>query len=392
MASTEQSRVQTGLSRVVAEPALLPTRPTGFCTNYTSVDDELRRGVDVLVEAGVDLRCLFTPEHGYWGAVQAGEDVGDDVDPSGLPVIDTYTVSGEPLDALLRGAGVEQVIIDLQDIGARFYTYVWTVYDLLCSAARTGVAMIILDRPNPLGGTVRAGPGLEPACASFIGRVSIPLQHGLSLGELARWFNTSHVPESTGRAADLTVVPASGWDRSRRTGTPWVMPSPNMPTLDTATAYPATCLFEGTILSEGRGTTRPFELFGAPWLDPRHTDALRERGLPGVLFREAVFTPTFSKGAGELHRGSQLQVVDPDRFDPIATGFALLDTLRDLHPEVNLWRPAESGRPPFVDLLWGSPALREGLDAREDLATILARSPSAPEVPQGVEIYPVGPG
>ena len=388
MGSTDRSRVQTGLSRVLADPSLIPSRPSGFCTNYTSVDDQLRRGVDGLLRVGIDLRCLFTPEHGYWGAVQAGEDVGDDVDPSGLPVIDTYTVSGEPLDQLLTDAGVEQVIIDLQDIGARFYTYVWTLFDVLCSAARTGLSVIILDRPNPLGGTVRTGPGLDPSCASFIGRVSIPLQHGLSLGELARWFNAQHVPAATGSTADLAVVPVVGWDRSRDTGTPWVMPSPNMPTVDTAIAYPATCLFEGTVLSEGRGTTRPFELFGAPWLDPRYTDALRERQLPGVLFREAVFTPTFSKGVGELHRGSQLQVVDPDRFDPIATGFALLDTVRELHPERDLWRPANPDRPPFIDLLWGSPALREGLDSRRDLTTVLTQSPVAPAVPEGVELYP----
>jgi uncharacterized protein YbbC (DUF1343 family) len=385
--------MHTGLARVLDEPALLDSGPTGLCTNYTAVTADLRRGVDALLAAGVPLTVLLTPEHGYWGAAQAGESDGNGTDGgTGLPVLDTYRVAGERLDALLAGSGVRQVLLDVQDVGVRFYTYIWTLFDLLCSAARTGIGVVVLDRPNPLGGVLRTGPGLDPALASsFVGRVSIPLQHGMTLGELARWFNTVHVPAAVGAPARLDVVAVQGWarrDRHDATGLPWVLPSPNIPTLDTATVYPATGLVEGTVLSEGRGTTRPFELVGAPWLDARLAAALTERALPGVVFREAVFRPTFGKHAGDTVRGVQLHLTDATAFDPVATGVALLQAVAQLHPDEPLWWPAEPGRPPFVDLLWGSPALREGIDRGADLAGIRDAGPIAPEPPAGTLLYP----
>lgn len=379
----------TGLERLAADPRMVEPVRTGLCTNYTAVTSDLRRGVDVLLAAGVELSCLFAPEHGYWGAVQAGDDVGDEVDArSGLPVIDTYKSDGDDLDRLVRESGVQQIIIDLQDIGTRFYTYTWTLFDLLCTAARTGVRMVVLDRPNPLGG-LRAGPGLDPQFSSFIGRVSIPLQHGLTLGELAQWFNAAHVPDHAGRAAQLDVIAVNAWDRSR-TGAlalPWIMPSPNMPSATTATVYPATGLLEGTVMSEGRGTTRPFELFGATWTSPELAAALNDAALPGVRFREQVFRPTFSKGAGEVVRGVQLHLHDPQTFDPVATAITMLATIRALHPDEVLWRAASPGRPPFIDLLWGSAALREGIDDGAGMAEILTASPSAPDVPADAVLY-----
>lgn len=383
--------LRTGLSRLIADPGLIEAAPTGLVTNYTAVTEDLQRAQDALLAAGVRLDALFAPEHGYWGAVQAGEDVGNETDErTSLPIIDTYKADGDALDALVRDSGVTQLVLDLQDIGVRFYTYAWTLYDLLCTAARTGTRLVVLDRPNPLGGVLRTGPGLDPSCSSFIGRVSIPLQHGLTLGELAQWFNAEHVPQATGAQAELDVVQVQGWDRSRDAAgaLPWVMPSPNMPTLTTATLYPATGLLEGTLLSEGRGTTRPFELVGAPWVRPDLAARLTDADLPGLVFREAVFRPTFSKWADEVVRGVQIHLTDAGAFDPIRTGVQVLRTIKAAHPEAEIWRPATAGRPPFIDLLWGSAALREGVDAGADTDAILAASPLAPQVPGHCLLYP----
>lgn len=384
------ARLTTGLTRLVREPDMVERVPTAMCSNYTSVTDDLQRGVDAVRAVGVDVRCILAPEHGYWGSVQAGEDVGDDVDErSGLRVLDTYKVSGRNLDQLVNGTGVRQILFDLQDIGTRFYTYTWTLFDLLCTAARTGVRIVVLDRPNPLGGQMRLGPGLLPEYSSFVGRVSIPLQHGLSMGELARWFNAVYVPEQVGATANLEVIAMSHWDRSAAQAQemPWVLPSPNMPTVTTAMVYPATGLLEGTVLSEGRGTTRPFEVFGAPWLDPDTAAALNDADLPGVRFREHVFRPMFSKGAGQVLRGVQLHLLDTNVFDPIRTGITILSTLQAMHPRQDLWHRAEPQRPAFIDLLWGNEALRTGVDDRASAEQIITASAPTPHVPADVLLY-----
>lgn len=379
----------TGLDRLVAAPGLIPALRTGICTNYTGVTSDFRRGIDALTAAGVALTTIFTPEHGYWGAVQAGESDGDGTDSAtGIPIVDTYLCEGAALDALLSASGVQQILVDFQDIGVRFYTYTWTLFDLLGSAARLGIRIVVLDRPNPLGGTLRCGPGLLPEKASFIGRVSLPVQHGLTLGEMARWFNLEHIPEHAGRAAELDVIELEGWNRERQNeDAGWVMPSPNMPTLTTATVFPAIGLLEGTHLSEGRGTTKPFELFGAAWTDARLASALNDRELPGVTFREAVFRPTFSKWHGDVVHGAQLHLRDASEFDPIATGVAVLQTIAALHPAEELWLPPRADRPRFIDLLWGSDALREGIDAGATQASILDASPATPEVPVAALLY-----
>lgn len=380
------THARTGLARAVEDTTLLGPGRIALCSNYTSVTADLTRGVDALLAVGAPLHCLLTPEHGYWGSAQAGESEGGGVDETtGLPVLDTYRVQGEALDALLQRSGAERVVVDLQDIGTRFYTYLWTLFDVLVSASRVGLPVTVLDRPNPLGRAVH-GPGLRSSeASSFVGRVDVPLQHGLTLGELARWFATEHVPAATGAAPDLTVVAVTGWDGSRARPTdPWVMPSPNMPTLHTALLYPATGLLEGTEVSEGRGTTRPFELLGAPWTDGRLHGALRELTLPGLAVREAVFSPTFSPGQGQRIHGVQLHITDPDALDPILTGHAVLSTLARLYPEQTLWRAPVDGRPHFIDLLWGSSALREGVDDGASLKEILAASPAQPVPPDTV--------
>nr|WP_239579140.1 DUF1343 domain-containing protein [Microlunatus panaciterrae] len=380
------------MARAVDTPSLLGDRPLTLVTNFTSVLPDLTRGVDRLLAAGARVSALITPEHGFWGSAQAGESEPEDrYGSSSLPVFDAYLCAGDALDTLIRRAvpAGGALVVDLQDIGTRFFTYTWTLFDLLCSAARLGVPVVVLDRPNPLGDRSH-GPGLTASCASFVGRVSVPLQHGLTIGELARLFAEVHVPRLTGRSLDLEVIGLTGWagaDTFDRTELPWVPPSPNMPTLDTAVLYPATCLLEGTLLSEGRGTTRPFEVVGAGWLDQRFAAALRERCLPGIGVRELVFRPTFGKGAGQALRGVQLHLTDRCAFDPVLTGVTLLQVVADLHPDRPLWlQPEKVGRP-FIDLLWGSAALREGIDEGAAIESISASSPAPEPYPDAIKLY-----
>lgn len=367
--------VRTGAQRLCADPSLAgPGRP-GLVTNYTGILPNLDSTVDGALRAGVPLAALFGPEHGIRGSVQAGYSESEAVDPaSGLPVYDTYGASGEALDEVLAGSDVDTLLYDLQDIGTRFYTYVWTMFDVMVSAARTGKRFVVLDRPNPVSGAVTEGPGLSPRYASFVGRVSIPIRHGLTVGELARYLNAGPVPDAAGTPVDLDVVAMEGWRRTMfaaQTGQPWVLPSPNIPTADSALVYPGTGLFEGTNLSEGRGTTRPFELIGAPYVDERLLPALRSLELPGVAFRDVWFTPTFHKHAGQTVRGVQVHVTDPVLFQPIRTAVAMIGVLRREYPDSFGWRVGDSGaeyQGPryFIDLLWGDDDLRHAVDAGAD--------------------------
>ncbi|MEU2393464.1 DUF1343 domain-containing protein [Streptomyces sp. NPDC007369] len=376
MSSTDDRvAVTTGIARLHASPGLAGPGRLGLVTNHTGVLPDLRPTAPALLEAGARLVALFGPEHGLHGTGQAGESEAAQADPlTGLPVRDTYRCSGELLDKLLLDSGADALVYDLQDIGARFYTYVWTMFDLMASAARTGVRFVVADRPNPLGGLVSEGPLLDPAWASFVGRAAVPVRHGLTCGELARYLNAAAVPQAAGRAADLSVIEAAGWQRAmdaEATALPWVAPSPNIPTPATAAVYPGTCLFEGTNLSEGRGTTQPFEIVGAPYVDERFAPSLAELGLPGVHFRDLWFVPTFHKHAGQLLRGVQLHVTDREVFTPVRTAVAMLGTLRRLYPDQFAWRTADSGiegsdRRPFIDLLWGSDRLRRSVDAGDD--------------------------
>jgi uncharacterized protein YbbC (DUF1343 family) len=255
--------------------------------------------------------------------------------------------------------GLDALVIDLQDIGARIYTYIYTMANCLRAAARHGVPVIVCDRPNPIGGGVE-GASLAHGYESFVGQFPIPMRHGMTIGELARLFN-----EAFGIGAPLSVVPMDGWRRDMyfdRTTLPWVMPSPNMPTLDTAIVYPGTVLFEGVLLSEGRGTTRPFELVGAPWIDAeRFAAAMNALELPGAFFRPAVFEPTFQKHAKQTCGGCQIHVLDRERFRPVLTGVGLIATFRRLDPARFAWRQPpyeyEKEKLPF-DILAGSAVLR----------------------------------
>ncbi|MGW7384300.1 exo-beta-N-acetylmuramidase NamZ family protein [Streptomyces sp. NPDC054794] len=378
MSTDDRGAVTTGIARLHASPGLAGPGRLGLVTNHTGVLPDLRPAAPALIEAGARLIALFGPEHGLHGTAQAGESEVAREDPdTGLPVYDTYRSSGERLDKLLIDSGVDALVFDLQDIGARFYTYVWTMFDLMASAARTGVRFVVADRPNPLGGLVGEGPLLDPAWASFVGRAPIPVRHGLTCGELARWLNASTVPQVAGAAVDLTVIEVVGWRRAMdagATGLPWVAPSPNIPTPATAAVYPGTCLFEGTNLSEGRGTTQPFELVGAPYIDARFTPALAELALPGVGFRDLRYVPAFHKHAGRPLRGVQLHVTDREAFAPVRTAVAMLATLRRLYPDDFAWHTTDgtdggaegTGHRHFIDLLWGSDRLRRAVDAGDD--------------------------
>jgi uncharacterized protein YbbC (DUF1343 family) len=367
--------VRTGLEVLLAERgARLRGLRLGLVANPTSVDRAFVHAADRFVEIGLDLRVLFGPEHGLRGDAQDMIAVGGATDArTGLPVHSLYgadEASLQPRAAQL--AGLDAVVFDIQDVGARYYTYVWTLVYVMRACAAAGVRVVVLDRPNPIGGVAVEGGEVTAACRSFVGLCSVPNRHGMTAGELARWANATQ-----GIGCALDVVACEGWRRAMHWddgGVPWVMPSPNMPTPDTALVYPGLCLVEGTELSEGRGTTRPFEIVGAPWIDGHAlADALRE--LPGVACRPLVFTPTFHKHAGTPCGGVQLHVTDRDAFRPYLTGVALLRASRRLWPTAFAWRTRAYefvGDRPAIDLLTGSDAVRTGIDAGASLPELAA--------------------
>lgn len=341
----------------------------GVFSNPTGVLPDTRHLVDDLAEyadSGVELVAAFGPEHGFRGSAQAGGSEGDTTDPrTGVPVYDAYGAEIEDLERMFRKASLETVVFDIQDIGARFYTYIWTMYRAMVAAARLGLRFVVLDRPNPIGGRVD-GPMMTPGYTSGVGLKEIVQQHGLTVGELAGFFRGEFLPAETDRTLELDVVRMRGWrptDRAQQLDLPWVPPSPNIPTADSALVYPGTCLFEGTNLSEGRGTTRPFETIGAPFLDHEWGDRLNERDLPGVDFREAYFVPAFNKHEGETCAGVQVHVYDPRAFRPIETAVAMLVEAQRYSEFA--WREDDYDpeRPFFVDKLSGSPRLRTMIDA-----------------------------
>jgi uncharacterized protein YbbC (DUF1343 family) len=325
----------------------------------------LRHIVDEMhASRAVNLVAVFGPEHGFRGTSQAGGSEGDYADPhTGLPVYDAYGADADKLAGMFRKAGVERIVFDIADVGARFYTYIWTMFTAMRAAARVGAAFTVLDRPNPIGPAV-AGPRLAPRFASGVGLLPIVLQHGMTAGELARLFDHEYLPE---RLAQLDVIPVRGWSRRDRftsTGLTWVPPSPNMPTPDTAMIYPGTGLFEGTVLSEGRGTTLPFQTIGAPGIDWRWAEELNAANLPGIRFRETYFVPMFSKHANVTCGGVELHLIgDPD---PIRTAITMLVTARRLYPRVFGWRPDN-----MIDTLSGSDHLRRMVDSGAGVSEIV---------------------
>jgi uncharacterized protein YbbC (DUF1343 family) len=351
-------------SDVLIAKGLLRGRTIGLVSNPASVDAELRHVADRVADAGVRIGALFGPQHGFRSDLQEnmiesphGEDVTRRV-----PVYSLYSETREPTTAMLDG--LDALVIDLQDAGTRIYTYIYTMAGCLRAAKRHGLPVVVCDRPNPIGGVAVEGPMLESGFTSFVGEYPIPMRHGMTIGELARLFN-----EHFEIGAKLEVIAMTGWSRTQygdETGMPWVLPSPNLPTVDSAVVYPGTVLFEGTNVSEGRGTTRPFELVGAPWVEPESFAAgLNARGLAGVRFRPVLFEPTFHKHAGTPCGGCQIHVTDRRAFHPVEAGVALLAAFRAANPARFSWRDPpyeyEYSKPP-IDILYGSGRLREGLE------------------------------
>ncbi|MFI0240781.1 exo-beta-N-acetylmuramidase NamZ domain-containing protein [Streptomyces sp. NPDC016845] len=352
-------RLRTGFDRLRADGyRLLDGERVGIVTNPTGVTRDVQHIVDVMhPDDRVELVAVFGPEHGFRGTAQAGGSEGRYDDPAtGLPVYDTYLKSGQALADIFTASGVDTVVFDIQDVGARFYTYIWTLYDCMEAAQLAGKRFVVLDRPNPVTGRNAYGPILHKEFATFVGRREISQAHGMTVTELARLFNAEYLAHPV----ELATVAMSGWRRDDfydASGLPWVPPSPNMPTPDTALVYSGTCLFEGTNLSEGRGTTRPFELLGADGIDGRWAAKANEENLPGVKFREAYFAPTFSKFQGRTIGGVQLHVDDRKTFDPVRTGIALLVTAKAAWPGF-AWRPDN-----WIDKLTGSTQVRTMIDA-----------------------------
>jgi len=358
-------RVESGLEVLVRRrPALLRGQRVALLTHQASVDSRFEHAVSLVRDLrGVRVRRLLAPEHGLWGAPQDHIWIDGTRDPAtGLPVWSLYGSRREPTPAMLHG--IDTVVVDLQDVGSRYYTFIWTMALAMRACARSGVRVVVLDRPNPLGGTLVEGNVADPTFASFVGLYPLAIRHGLTIGEVAGYLNEWHAI-----GCRLTVVPMRGWRRAMAwedTGLPWVPPSPNMPTLDTALVYPGGCLIEGTNLSEGRGTTRPFEWIGAPYLDAqKYASALERERLPGVAFRPARFQPTFHKWAGRLCDGVQIHVTDRARFKPFVTGLAEIAVARRLAPRGFAWR-----RPPYeferrrmpLDILCGTDAIRKAIE------------------------------
>lgn len=348
--------VKLGIERRELWLDKLKGKRVGLLTNPTGVDCNLVSTIDILYKE-VNLVKLFSPEHGIRGDIQAGEKVSDYIDErTGLTVCTLYGDKKIPTEEML--SDIDVFVFDIQDVGSRLYTYIYSMSYVMQACGRFGKEVVIMDRPNPVGGISVEGGYIEPECLSFVGLHPIPYRYGLTIGETALLFKGEF-----GVECDLTVIPMEGWKREMyydETGLPWIMPSPNMPTLDTAIVYDATCLYEGTNISEGRGTTKPFELVGAPFIrGDRLAEAMNKLNLPGVIFRPAYFTPTFSKHEGKLCGGVQLHVTDRDLFEPVRTGLFLLKEVRNQSGENFEYLPPLSEKiRPMIDLNTGSDYIR----------------------------------
>lgn len=362
----------TGLDRLLADPQRLQGRRYGLLAHGASVTRDIRPAHRALAASTAGPpAALFGPEHGYYGIEQDMIAAASETDPwTGAPIVSLY---GESEDSLrpcpCAFAGLDLLVIDLQDVGSRYYTYAATAVWAAEAALAGGCEVWVLDRPNPLGGEVVEGNLLAPDYESFVGAFHMPVRHGLTLGELVRLEGRRR-----GWGDGWTIWKMEGWHRGMswaETGLPWIAPSPNMPTLATALVYPGGCLVEATELSEGRGTTRPFQLTGAPGIDPvRLADALAALGLPGVTFLPTYFRPQFQKHRGQACGGVELMVTDPAAFRSYRTGVELLMTIHRLFPEAFAWREAPYefvADRPAIDLLTGGPEFREALEKGQDL-------------------------
>jgi uncharacterized protein YbbC (DUF1343 family) len=369
-------QIETGLAAWLASPletaGLGPGARIGLVAHLATVDGHGHHILELLNQTGpFQLTRLFAPEHGMWGLEQDMEAVEEATDSlTSLPVISLYGTDAASLEIDPADlTGLDALVVDLQDVGSRYYTFVYTLSYVMEAARKSSLPVIVLDRPNPIGGLRVEGPVLHPSCSSFVGRFPLPVRHGMTVGELAGLFNGPF-----GIGCDLHVVQMKGWQRSMQfeeTGLPWIPPSPNMPTPTTARIYPGGCLVEGTTLSEGRGTTQPFELVGAPWLDgSRFCEALRRENLPGVAFRMARFRPQFQKHAMQTCNGVQVLITDTTTFKPFSTYLVMLREALCTAPDAFAWRSDEyefETSRPAIELLLGRTDIHPLIEAQAAL-------------------------
>ncbi len=361
------TRTVSGIDHLLSQPEkYLKGKTVGLVVNHTSLVGDGRHSIaHFKSHSGFKLQALFAPEHGLYGTAQDMVHIADEVDPlSGLNIKSLYgenEASLVPDPALLEG--LDNLVFDIQDVGARYYTFIYTMANCMTICQQAGVRMVVCDRPNPINGTSVEGNLVGEPWRSFVGQYALPNRHGMTVGELAQMFNDDiH--------CDLKVVPMTGWSREMwydQTGMVWTPPSPNMPTPTTAIVYPGMCLIEGTLLSEGRGTTLPFEQIGAPFIDPNKLAAELETNshlLPGVFFRPQYFKPMFQKHAGEICAGLQFHITDREKFKPLLTTLALLRAIAEIYPDQLQWRtkPYEFVSDRLaIDLLYGNEKLRQTL-------------------------------
>jgi uncharacterized protein YbbC (DUF1343 family) len=372
--TNNRAAVVLGLEKLLqAKTDVLRGARVGLVCNQASVDHNYHHAADLLHEhPDVNLRALFGPQHGIRGDVQDNMvETEHGIDrKTGVPVYSLYSETREPTEAMLKD--IDVIVFDMQDVGCRIYTFVYTLANCMRAARRWCKKVVVCDRPNPISGRGVAGNVLEPEYASFVGQFSIPTRHGMTVAELARMFN-----DHFNLDAEIEVVPMDGWQRKfwhDETNAPWVLPSPNIPTLDSATVFPGTVHFEGTQISEGRGTTRPFELIGAPYIDPDdYALQLNSLGLAGVYFRSCAFQPTFQKHGGVTCGGVQIHVTDRQSFEPVIAGVAMVKLAYDMYADDFLWKntPYEYvyDKNPF-DVISGTNKIREAIEQGSGLNEI----------------------
>lgn len=359
-------KVKLGIDNIDKYLNIFDGKRVGLITNPTGVNSEFKSTVDVMKEK-TNLVALYGPEHGIRGDIQAGQKVGNYIDEkTGIQVYSLYGKNKKPSQEIL--SGIDVLAYDIQDVGARFYTYLYTMAYAMQSAAEFGKTFVVFDRPNPIGGEEVEGNILDTEYKSFVGLYPIPQRYGLTVGELAKFFN-----EEFKIGCDLVIVPIENWKRSMyydETGLPFIMPSPNMPTIETSIVYTGTTIFEGTNISEGRGTTRPFEIIGAPWLDAfKLADDMNNMKMDGVHFRPVYFTPTFSKQKDLLCRGVELHITDRKVFKPVKAGISLFYKIREMSGDkLEIIKPYTKTGKHFIDYLTGCSYIREN---KYDLETVL---------------------
>ena len=373
--SCESQEIATGLDQAPAYQSFFDGKNIGIITNHTAFDQDGRYISDVFSEmSGVTIKAFFGPEHGIRGSAEAGAKIDSETDPlNNVPIYSLYGKTTKPTGDMLQG--IDVLVFDIQDIGARFYTYIYTMALAMEAAAEHNIHFVVLDRPNPIGGQLVEGNILEPAFKTFVGLYPIPVRHGMTVGELATMFN-SEGWLSDGKKAQLTVIPLHNWQRAQwydDTELSFIKPSPNIPNLISATVYPGTCLLEGTNVSEGRGTAQPFTIFGAPWMDgKRLAAALNSLPLQGVSFRDTSFTPVAIPGAANnpkhrdrLCQGVTLEVYDRHAFQPYLTGIYIVNCIANMYPDSLSWRERH------FDRLCGSASVREAILQGKPIETLV---------------------